>query len=140
MAANSSALSSRGTPAAGSSSSSTDGLVASARAISEQPLLAVGQLARGTQARVLEPQRGQDGVRLVERLGIGRQPPPEVARHALPLAHRECHRLQRVEMREQRVDLEGAHQPALDALVRLERGDVLRAQVDAAVCRAAACR
>jgi hypothetical protein len=38
-------------------------------------------------------------------------------------------------LREQRVDLEGAHQSTLDALMRLQAGDVLRAQLDAARVR-----
>ncbi len=49
-------------------------------------------------------------------------------RHAAPLADRERHRFQRVEAGKQRVDLEGARQPAPHPLLRRQRGDVLVAE------------
>ena len=87
----------------------------------EQPLLAVGQLARQAVAVGRQRQRLQDGVGLLHRVGVGRERLPPVARHPVPLADGERHGLERVEVREQGVDLERAHQAALDAGVGLER-------------------
>ena len=126
MTANSSPLSPCGTPAAGSSSSSTFGLGGERQRDLEEPLLAVGEFAGRPVADRAEPQREQDRVSLLDRVGIGRQLPPPGPGVAAPLADRERHRLERAEMREQGVDLEGAHEAALDPLLRPERRDVVR--------------
>src|ERR1043166_684725 len=94
----------------------------------EQALAAIGQFARRAIAVVAEHQRGEDRVRLVDRGRMRGDAPPPGARHALALAHRERHGLECVQVREQRVDLERAYQPAADALVRRERGDRLVAE------------
>ena len=64
------------------------------------------------------------------RIGIDALPPG--ARDAVALAHRERNGFECIEVGEQRVDLERAHQPARDALVRRQRRDVLRAEHDRA--------
>ena len=74
----------------------------------------------------------EDVVGLVHRRAIVGGGAPPGARDALALADRERHRFERVEMRKQAVDLEGAHQPAPHALLRAERGDVLAAEQDLA--------
>ena len=80
----------------------------------EQPLLAIGELARRPVAG--SPSRSDTRMRVGLVDGIahrrGSSPPP-VAGVAAPLADRERHRLERGEVREQRVDLERAHEPAL---------------------------
>ena len=113
MAANRSALSSRGTPAAGSSSSSTLRLGRQRQRDLEQPLLAVGQLARQPVAVRAERQRLQDAVGLLDRLADSRA----AAARNCPATPRRSQTASvtassAVEMREQRVDLERAHQAA----------------------------
>ncbi len=66
---------------------------------------------------------------------MAREAAPPVAGDAAPLAHRERHRFERIEMRKERIDLEGAHEAALDALLRLERRDVGAREQDLATVR-----
>src|SRR5262249_62264140 len=101
----------------------------------EQPLLAVGELMGRPIAALREPQRAQDRVRLIDRIGIGRQLAPPGAGITPPLAYRERDRLERVEVGKQGVDLERAHQPALDALLGPERRDLVPTEHDAAAVR-----
>src|SRR5262245_20005441 len=96
----------------------------------EQPLLAVGELARQPVAVLAEPERGEDAVRLLDRAAIGRQATPPSSGVALPLAHRQGHRFERAEMRKQGVDLERARETAFDPHRRLEAGDLLAAEED----------
>ena len=65
---------------------------------------------------------------LLDLIAIAGKAPPPVGGHAAPLADRERHRFERVEIGKQRVDLEGAHQPALDSLIGIEARDVLVAE------------
>ena len=85
----------------------------------QQPLLAVGELARqpgGSRRRATAtrgwhtPRRPRRGRRCSRSRSCAATP--------APLAHGQRHRLQRGQLGEQRVDLERAHQPALDPLVR----------------------
>ena len=70
-----------------------------------------------------EPQRCQDLIGLVHRLVVRGGASPPDAGHALPFADCQGHRLDRLQIGEQRVDLEGARQAAFDAAMRFERGD-----------------
>src|SRR5581483_11989195 len=70
----------------------------------------------------------QDGVGLFDRVAIGRQLAPPGAGIAAPFANGERHGFKRAEVRKQRVDLERAHEAALDALLRTDRGDVVGAE------------
>ena len=98
----------------------------------QQPLLAVGELPGLARADRTEHQRFEDRIGLVHRGAIvGRRAPPG-AGDLLALADRQRHRFERGEMREQAVDLEGAHKPAPHPLLGAERGDVLAAEQDLA--------
>src|SRR5258707_106248 len=94
----------------------------------QQPLLAIGELAGRPIAARSEPQRNEDRMRLLDRIAIGRQLPPPTSGVALPLADRKRHRLERAEVGKQRIDLKGAHEAAFDALLGLERRDVVFAK------------
>jgi hypothetical protein len=94
----------------------------------EEPLLAIGELAGRSMAVRSELQREQDRMRLLDRIPIGRQLPPPGSGAAAPFAHRQGDRLERTQMGKQRVDLERAHQAALDASFGTERRDLLAAE------------
>src|SRR5439155_500272 len=94
----------------------------------QQPLLAIGELARRPIAARSKPQRNEDRMRLLDRIAIGRQLAPPIAGVAAPLAHRERHCLERAEVGKQGIDLKGSHEAAFDALLGLERRDVLLAK------------
>ena len=94
----------------------------------QQPLLAIGEFARRPIAARSKPQRNEDRMRLLDRIAIGRKLAPPTARIAAPLAHRERHRLERAEVGKQGIDLKGSHEAAFDALLGLERRDVLFAK------------
>src|SRR5205809_403684 len=69
----------------------------------EQALLAVGELARRAVRRLGEAQRMQYAVRFLDRLRVAGETPPPVVRVALALQHGERDRLERAELREQRI-------------------------------------
>src|SRR5262249_5731684 len=98
----------------------------------EEALLAVGEFTGRPIGVFAELERGQDSVGFVDRVAIVWQSPPPGAGTAAPLADRERHRLERRQVREQRVDLKRAHEATLAPRVRLERGDVILAKPDAA--------
>ena len=105
-----------GTPAAGSSSSSTRGLVGDGDRDLQQALLAVGQ-RRGRLVHHVEQMEARQvlrdlGVDVVARA----HPPPPVAAAAEPFRHREPDGLERRQIGIELVDLEGARQPAQHAL------------------------
>src|SRR4051812_2462445 len=96
----------------------------------EKPLLAVGELPRLPRADRTERQLFEHRIGLVDRCAIIRGRPPPGACDLLALADRQGHRLERGQVREQAVDLEGADEAATDALFGPERGDVLAAEQD----------
>ncbi len=98
----------------------------------EEPLLAVGELAGRPIAVRAELQGDEDGVRLLDRIAISRQVAPPRARRAAALTHCERDRLERAQMGKQRVDLERAHQAALDAPFGRQRRDLLPFEKDRA--------
>src|SRR5215468_5121869 len=94
----------------------------------QQPLLAIGELARRAIAARSEPQRNEDRMCLLDRIAVGRQLPPPTAGVAASLAHRERHRLERTEVGKQRINLKSAHEAAFDPLLGLEGRDVAFSQ------------
>src|ERR687887_255622 len=101
----------------------------------QQPLLAIGQFVGGPKAVRAEPQRSENRIGFLDRIAVSGQFLPPTSGVAASLAHRERHRLERAQVREQGVDLKRAHEPAFDALVGLKRGDLLLAKKDPAVVR-----
>ena len=102
----------------------------------EQPLLAVGELARRPVAARAEPQRLQDRIGLVDRVAIGRQP-----RHQVPASPRRSHTASVTASSALRwgnsvLIWNVRTSPRLTRCSRLERGDLVRAEEDLAAVRA----
>src|SRR5207248_9138200 len=90
----------------------------------EEPLLAVGELARRAVLDRREPELGEEAVRLLDRRAERRQGAPPVVRVALALEHSDRHRLERRQAGEERVDLEGAREARAHARLGPERADL----------------
>ncbi len=71
----------------------------------------------GKPIHVREPEARQDLGGFVDHFGARTGDPPPLAAIAEPFRHREAHGLQRRQVGEELVDLEGARQPALHALM-----------------------
>ena len=96
----------------------------------EQALLAIGQLARQSMEILLQIQGSQNRGGLVDLGSEARQAAPPGVRMPLALEHRERDRLERAELREERVDLEGPREAAPHPRLRLEARDVLAVEHD----------
>jgi hypothetical protein len=100
-----------GTPAAGSSSSSTFGSRRERQRDLEQPLAAVGEL-RGRPVAVFgEMQLREDFVGLVDRFVRALEAAPQRGADAAPLRDDHRHRFDRRQARKERVDLKRAREP-----------------------------
>ena len=118
-------LSALGTPAAGSSSSSTSGFEPERDRELDQPLAAVGQFGDASCAAIVgELQRLEQLHRLVDHVAARARRASHRRRGADALGDRDVDVLQHREPAEQPVDLEGARDAELDPLGLLDRGDV----------------
>ena len=106
----------------------------------EQPLLAIGQGACRARRDLGEAQLAEDREGFVDGTPVRGEAAPELSRDAIAFADRQRHGLDRRQIREQRVDLEGARQPVPDARSCWRMRNVLAAQQNAAGIRLAAAR
>ncbi len=97
----------------------------------EQALLAVRQVAGALVHHVGQVEAAEDLDDLGGDGGIGACQAPPIVAGAHALGDREPHRLERSEVEEQLVDLEGAREPAPHPLIGLERGHVGAIEQDA---------
>ena len=107
-------LSLDGTPAAGSSSSSTLGDEAERYGNLDQPLAAIGERVDRTQCLVCEPQPFEQREGFLDRRAMTTGRTEQSAADPLPLADRQGDVFEDAQAAEQRGDLEGADEPALD--------------------------
>jgi hypothetical protein len=98
----------------------------------EQALLAIGDHRDLAAGDLGEAERGEDFGGLVGRFRIAVEAGENARRPAVPLQHGHDDMLFRSHIREEARDLEGADEPAPDALLRPERRDVLARQMDMA--------
>ena len=98
----------------------------------DQALAAVRQLLQRPLRFVCDPQPLEQGVGFLDDAAMRAGDAEHGAGHALALADRQRHVLEHGQPLEELVDLEGAAQPALDARLLRQRGDVLAGQPDLA--------
>ena len=96
----------------------------------QQALLPIGQLLGDGALHMVEAQRGEDRMGLLDGLPIAGQSSPPDPRLPAPFADREGHCVQRGDLGKERVDLEGAHQPAPHAGGGRLCGDVVAIEQD----------
>ena len=124
-----------GTPAAGSSRSSTAWPRRDGDGDFEEALAAIGERRRGRGGHVGEAETIEKRGGFIDQCGIGAGRPPPAGCAAPALGHGDIDRLDGREPREELIDLEGPGEAAAHAAVARRGGDVLAVEDDAAAAR-----